>query len=284
MPNLKLSPKTQLSTFRKIAIGSWKTVGDPSVYGCLALNMDEALRYLEEYREVTGRRLTVTHMMGKAVAAALEKMPDANALLRFNRLYLRDEISIFFQVVMEDPKTGEIDLSGTVVHNADQKSLGQFIDVMESNVKQVRTGTDQKLEKSRNLFKKMPLMLVRWFLNTLSFLGYTLNLDLRWAGVPKDAFGSVAITNIGSLGLEEAYVPLAPYTRIPLFLAMGAIQEIPAVVDGNVQVIKQMKVFATFDHRILDGAHAAVMSKTLRQWFENPYEHFGPIEKPSQKA
>lgn len=263
-------------------MGSWKTVGDPSVYGSLSLQMDEALRYMEDYRATTGRRLTVTHMMGKAVAAALEKMPDANAILRFNRPYLREDISIFFQVVMKDPNTGEIDLSGTVVHNADQKTLSEFIDLMEGNVKKVRKGTDQELEKGRSLFKRMPLMLVRWFLNTLSFLGFTLNLDLRWAGVPKDPFGSVAITNIGSLGLEEAYVPLVPYTRVPLFLAMGAIKKVPAVMDDEVKIIQEMKVFATFDHRLLDGAHAAVMASTLRDWFESPYEYFGPIENPQE--
>ncbi len=33
MPNIELKPKHDLSTFRRIAIGTWTTVGDPSVYG-----------------------------------------------------------------------------------------------------------------------------------------------------------------------------------------------------------------------------------------------------------
>ena len=33
------------------------------------------------------------------------------------------------------------------------------------------------------------------------------------------------VTNVGVLGLEEAHVPLVPYSRVPLLLALGAIRE-----------------------------------------------------------
>ena len=70
MPNLKLKQKKNLSSFRRIAIGTWKTVGDPSVYGSLTLKMGKALEYLDRFREVTGKRVTLSHMMAKAVANA----------------------------------------------------------------------------------------------------------------------------------------------------------------------------------------------------------------------
>src|SRR5579859_5497604 len=102
MPNLDLVPKKDVSSFRKIAIGTWRTVGDPSVYGTMELRMDEAMRYLAEFRDKTGKKLTVSHMMAKAVAHVLELHPDANAILRWNRVYLRKTIGVFFQVVMTD--------------------------------------------------------------------------------------------------------------------------------------------------------------------------------------
>ena len=120
----------------------------------------------------------------------------------------------------------------------------------------------------------MPLRAMPAVLEWTAFASYTLNLDLRWAGVPHDAFGSVMITNVGALGLEEAYVPLVPYSRVPLLLALGAIRKVPVERDGTVALEHMMKVCATFDHRLLDGAHAATMAKTLRAWIENPREHF----------
>ena len=41
MPNLELTPKTHVSSFRKIAIGTWATAYDPSVYGSLEVRMDD---------------------------------------------------------------------------------------------------------------------------------------------------------------------------------------------------------------------------------------------------
>ena len=100
MPNLELVPKEDLSSFRKIALGTWKTVGDPSVYGTMEIQMDEAMRYIAEFRRVTGRRVTVSHLMAKAASKVLEACPDANAILRWNRIYLRKTIGVFFQVLM----------------------------------------------------------------------------------------------------------------------------------------------------------------------------------------
>src|SRR5438477_12640184 len=89
MPNLELRRKDDVSSFRKVAIGTWADAYDPSVYGTIELRMDEAMRYLEEFRKRTGKKLTVSHMMAKAAAMVLKATPDANAMLRWNRVYLR---------------------------------------------------------------------------------------------------------------------------------------------------------------------------------------------------
>ncbi len=279
MPNLELMVKRDLSSFRRIAIGTWKTAYDPSVYGSLTLRMDKALAYVEAFRARTGRRLTVTHMMAKAIAAVLVETPDANAILRFNRIYLRKDIGVFFQVAMQDAATGQIDLSGTTIHGADQKSLYEIVVEFEREVENVRAQKDEKLEGTRSMFKKIPALLLNTVLNGIGFLAYTLNLDLRALGVPKDPFGSVMVTNIGSLGLEEAYVPLVPYSRVPLLVATGAVRRVPVVAaDDTLEIADVMRVFATFDHRILDGRHAASMARILRRWFEDPFAHFDPID------
>jgi pyruvate/2-oxoglutarate dehydrogenase complex dihydrolipoamide acyltransferase (E2) component len=277
MGNLNIRPKEKLSSFRKIAIGTWSTAYDPSVYGTLKLRADKALAYLEEFRRRTGKRITISHMMAKAVAQVLADMPDANAILRFNRIYLRDDIGVFFQVAMEDPKTGEVDLSGATIFDAHKKSMEEIVDEFQARVDKVKAGKDKELEGTRSTFKAIPYFALNWLLRTLSFLLYTLNLDLRWAGVPRDAFGSAMVTNIGSLGLEEAYVPLVPYSRVPLLVAVGAIQEEAVVEDGKIVVGKVLRCFATFDHRVLDGMHASRMSKTLRKIFDDPETGFGPL-------
>jgi pyruvate dehydrogenase E2 component (dihydrolipoamide acetyltransferase) len=123
----------------------------------------------------------------------------------------------------------------------------------------------------------MPYFMLNAMLRFISFLSYTLNLDLTALGIPNDPFGSMMITNVGSLGLEFAYVPLVPYSRVPILLAIGAVKEQPVVENGQVTVRKIMRVNATFDHRFIDGFHAASMSRILREWIEHPYEHFDKL-------
>ena len=277
MPNLELVKKKDVSAFRKIAIGTWTTAYDPSVYGTMELPMDRAMEYLQEFRERTGKRLTVTHLIARAVAEALKRCPDANAILRFNRIYLRKRIGIFMQVVMTDEGEDKIDLSGVTIYDVEQKSLAELCDEVQEKVDVVRKRKDPALEKSRNSFRFVPFCLLNVFLKFLSFLSVTLNLDLRWMGIPQDGFGSIMITNIGTLGLDLAYVPIVPWSRVPMLLATGEVQERPMVEDGEVVIRKQMKISATFDHRLIDGFHASVMSRTLRSWLTEPYKHFGPI-------
>ena len=145
-----------MSPFRKVAIGTWQNAYDPSVYGILTIRMDKVLRYLEEFREKTGKRLTISHMVAKAVGVVMKEVPDANAVLRWNRIYLRQRIGVFYQVVMQDPKTWEIDLSGATVREPQDKSLEEIIDEFTSKVGGVREGTDKKFKDSRDMMSWMP--------------------------------------------------------------------------------------------------------------------------------
>ena len=278
MPNLELVRKKNLSTFRRIAIGTWKTSYDPSVYGTLEVPMENAVEYIDKYREKTGKHLTVSHLVAKAMAHIFEKMPDANAVLRFNQLYLRKTIGIFLQVSIVDEEKDNIDLSGVTLYDVEKRSLGNVVDDMNEKVQKVKKGTDKALEKSRKSFHYIPLLFIHYVLNLLSFLLVTLNINLTSFNLPKDPFGSIMITNVGSLGLDTAYVPLVPYSRVPILLALGAVKDAPVVRDGEIVVGKIMSVNATFDHRFIDGVHAMIMSKYLKEWLENPEEHFGKIE------
>ncbi|MFI5289592.1 MAG: 2-oxo acid dehydrogenase subunit E2, partial [Polyangia bacterium] len=254
MPNLELSRKDDVAAFRKVAIGTWQSAYDPSVYGTLELRMDEALRYLDAFRQKTGKKLTVSHLMAKAAAMVLKETPDANAILRFNRIYLRKRIGIFFQVALTDEGPHKIDLSGATLYDVERKSLAEIYDEFDEKVKKVRARKDPALEQTRQTFLKLPYALLNLALKLIGFFSYTLNLDLRKFGIPQDPFGSLMITNIGTLGLDVAYVPLVPYSRVPILLAVGAVADKPAVDNGQVIACKKMSVSATFDHRIIDGA------------------------------
>ena len=268
----------KVSPFRKVAIGSWKTAYDPTVYGTVEVRMEEAERYIQKFREQKGAKLTVTHLVAKTVAQVLKDNPEANGILRFNRIYLRDQVDVGVLVLADDPETGEVDLSSAVVRKADTLSLVELIDAIGEQVKGIRSGQDKAMKSAKSTIRKVPYFMMNCFMNFLSFLLYTLNLNMTWAGMPKDAFGGAVITSIGSLGLDTAYVPLVPYTRVPIFIAPGEVKTVPVVDDGEVVPGRRMGIHASFDHRFIDGAHAAKMAKAFRLMIENPFQHFDPLD------
>ncbi len=278
MPHLELTKKSDISSFRKIAIGTWQTSYDPTVYGTLKIRMEKALEYIDAFRQKTGRKLTVTHLVSKAIAEALRVCPDANAILRFNKVYLRKNVTLSILVVQTDGGDGQADLAAAKIEHADQKTLLQMADEMQATFDKVRARKDAAMEKGKSTIAMVPHIFMNAFLKLSAFLMYTLNLDLSAFELPKDAFGSAIITNVGSMGLDVAYVPLAPYTHVPIFVSPGAVKDEPVVDNGVVVAGKVMNVSASFDHRYIDGFHASVMSKTLREMLENPFERFDKLD------
>src|SRR5687767_14027237 len=173
MAHLDLEPKHHVSSFRKLAIGTWRTAYDPTVYGTLTMRMDKAMDYIDKFRQRTGVRLTVTHLVVKAVAEALRRCPDANAILRWNKIYLRQGVTVSVLVVQTDQGDGKVDLIAAKIENADQKSLLQIAAEMDATVKKVRDRKDQSLDKGKGTVAMIPFMFMNLFLKLLSFFMYT---------------------------------------------------------------------------------------------------------------
>jgi pyruvate dehydrogenase E2 component (dihydrolipoamide acetyltransferase) len=53
-------------------------------------------------------------------------------------------------------------------------------------------------------------------------------------------------------------------------LAVGALREVPRVVDGEVRVQPVLTLTLTSDHRVLDGAQAARFLRRLVELLERP--------------
>ncbi|MGZ3773707.1 MAG: 2-oxo acid dehydrogenase subunit E2 [Pseudobdellovibrionaceae bacterium] len=260
--------------FRKIAFGTWTTAGDPSVYGLIELDMTQALKYMSELEANHGIKVSPAHLVGKAAAQVLKSRPEINGVIRLGRIYQRPDVDVFFQVNVPgngDDKIKKASLSGTVIRKADTLSVVDIAKSLKEKANTIREGKDAEMNNAINTFKNIPWWLVRFLLNAVSFFNYDLNLNLTALGIPRDPFGSLMITNVGSLGIEIAWAPLVPYSKVPLLLTLGTITDKPVVVDGKIEIRPIMKVGITFDHRFMDGVHASVMSKHFVECFKDPW-------------
>jgi pyruvate/2-oxoglutarate dehydrogenase complex dihydrolipoamide acyltransferase (E2) component len=273
---IDLKKVTDTNPFRKIAMGTWKVAKDPSVYGILNVDMGPVMEKLPAYIEKTGTKVTPAHLVGKAIAHCMTKRPEINGLIRGSRIYLRQEISLFYQINIPGEASSDgctvkkATLAGATVRHADKLSSAEIAKDLSDRASKVRTGKDLEMKKNMDTFRILPWWLSGIYLDFASFLIYGLNMDFSWLGIPKDPFGSVMITNVGSMGIDIALAPLCPYSRVPLLLAVGAIKDTPWVKNGEIVVRPIMPVGVTFDHRMIDGVHAASMAKEFKKCFAEP--------------
>jgi pyruvate/2-oxoglutarate dehydrogenase complex dihydrolipoamide acyltransferase (E2) component len=277
--NVDLGSPLVLSPWRKVALGTWRDCGDPSVYALIQYDVSAVLPYLEKLKnqeatQTSGNpaRITLSHFVGKAIAETIRRHPEINCVLRLGRLYPRKSIDVFYQVATD--MHGE-DLSGTTIRNADQKSIRQVAREMEEKVQLIKSKQDQSYTKMKGLFGLVPGILSSLLIDLSSWLMYTLNVWSPLLGAPRDSFGSVMVTNVGSLGIDNAFAPLVPYSRVPLLLAVGTVKDGVVAENGQPVVRPLLTVSATFDHRLIDGVHAAKMSKTLQRIFREPERELG---------
>lgn len=272
--NVEYGPALKLSSWRKIAMGTWRTAGDPSVYGVLDIDAEAALAYMEKLKAATGTRITISHFMGKALASVMTKYPEMNCVLRFGRLYPRKSVDVFFQVAT-DPE-GK-DLSGLTIRAAESKSVVEIAREMEERVARIRAYQDKSYTQMKSTMSLIPGIFVGTILTWIGHLLYSLNIHSSLLGVPRDSFGSAMITNIGSLGLDMAFAPLVPYSRVPLLISLGEVKDRPAVRDGKLTVAKQVRMCVTVDHRLIDGMYGSLMAKALLRIFADPEAAFGAV-------
>jgi pyruvate dehydrogenase E2 component (dihydrolipoamide acetyltransferase) len=80
--------------------------------------------------------------------------------------------------------------------------------------------------------------------------------------------GTFTISNLGMYGIEQFVAVLNP-PQVAI-LALGAIEEKPVVVDGDLEINPMMTLTLTCDHRALDGSVAAEFLGTVRALLEEP--------------
>jgi pyruvate dehydrogenase E2 component (dihydrolipoamide acetyltransferase) len=277
MPNVLLKRYEKPSMWRRMSLANWRHPTDPQVYGRLEVDMTRALDFAHKESERTGARVTATHLVARAVAIALRRHPAANGIIRWNRIYERQNVDVFCQVAIPGEKP---DLSGAVLRNVDLKRPGEIAMELAERSRLIREGKDGRVANARRSLDRMPDFLYRFVLGFLAILQYTLNLDLRVFGLPRDPFGGAMVTSVGSLGIAEGFAPLVPMSYSPLLVSVGKVRDRPVAVEGRVEVRPTCVLCAVFDHRMMDGVTAGLLTQAVEEYLSDPETFEAGRERP----
>ena len=170
-------------------------------------------------------KLSVNHILIKAVALALKRNPAINASYHDGQVRLFKRVHIGVAVALEDG------LIVPVIRECDRKSLGEIAHEAKGLIERAR---NKKLRPD------------------------------EYSG------GTFAISNLGMYDVVEFTAVIDPAHGA--ILAVGAIEEKPVVMNGQIVVRHRMRLTGSFDHRIIDGAMGAKFLQEVKKILENPVQ------------
>ena len=87
-------------------------------------------------------------------------------------------------------------------------------------------------------------------------------------GMEDISDGTFSVSNLGMLGVEEFAAVINPPQGA--ILAVGAARSVPAIKNGNLTTVQEMKVTLSCDHRVIDGADGARWLQAFKGYIQAP--------------
>lgn len=260
----------RLTGWRRVANAIWRAPSDPQIYGALDVDASAALRFIERAR-AAGHHVTPTHLAGRALARALERVPDLNVRLLGGRAVPRPTVDIFFITAVD----GGHDLSGVKVVDLPAKSAADLAAELGRRAGEQKGGRDADFAASKAAMDALPMPLLRAGVRLLAFASETLQLELGALGLHASPFGSAMVSGVGTFGLPRGFAPLAWMYDVPALVLVGEVAEQAVVVAGRVEARPVLPLSITVDHRYVDGWHLSAAMRALREYLAAP-ERFEP--------
>ena len=215
-------------------------------------------------------RITLFHLLLRAVARVLEERPRLNRFVAGGRIYQRRGVWISFSAKRSMDEQAPI-FSCKREFFPDE-SIEEMVDGLQRQLGAGRAGEESVSDREVAVLLKMPAWLLRLAMKGARVLN-ALNLWPRSMIAGDPMFASVFVANLGSVGIDACYHHNYEHGTIPIFITMGRSETVPVVVGGErVEAREMFELKYTYDERIEDGLYCARALERLKYLLENPAE------------
>lgn len=266
----------RMTVRRKLAIATWSSPREGNIYGKLTVDAENTLRYIEHLRANGSEKITVTHVVGKAISCALAEAPTLNGYIRLGRYIPHDTVDVAFLVATEGGKN----LAKAKVNELDKKSVTQLATELRAQAGKLHRGEDEQFNKSQAPMRWMPTWMIRPIVWLTGWLTSSMGVSMKGLGLEAFPFGACIVTSVGMFGLDEGFAPPTPFARVPVYVLIGAVRPNAAVVEGELCVRRQLTITATIDHRFIDGFQGGILARVVREMLASPWKLDGLEQAP----
>lgn len=222
---------------------------DGKLYGSMEVDVTDTEKYIWSQRKA-GNKITMTSVVVSAVAQTLAyDTPEVNCFIRRGRIIPRDYVDVMVPVLL---RGGEA-MSSVKIKAAHKKTILEIAMVLRRKALNARQGEEEDSMESKNILSKIPWPFRKWVYLLIRFIIYGLGIQIKSLGISEHAFGSIWVTNVGTLGLTNSLPALMPAAKLPCVITMGKMEKRPIVINNKVEIRMILPGGAVFDHRIVDG-------------------------------
>lgn len=222
---------------------------DGKLYGSMEIDVTDTEKYIWSQRKA-GNKITMTSVVVSAVAQTLAyDTPEVNCFIRRGRIIPRDYVDVMVPVLL---RGGEA-MSSVKIKAAHKKTILEIAMVLRRKALNARQGEEEDSMESKNILSKIPWPFRKWVYLLIRFIIYGLGIQIKSLGISEHAFGSIWVTNVGTLGLTNSLPALMPAAKLPCVITMGKMEKRPIVINNKVEIRMILPGGAVFDHRIVDG-------------------------------
>mmetsp|Transcript_23244 Transcript_23244/g.24181 ORF Transcript_23244/g.24181 Transcript_23244/m.24181 type:complete len:311 (-) Transcript_23244:68-1000(-) len=258
------------SNYKHLLLAIFSQSYDPTIYTQLEFEVSNAKRFMKEYEEKTGIKLTWTLLCTKIMGLAMVKHPNFNAAIQCGRLVRRSNIDMSLLINLDGKNLGK-----KLLRDIDKKSLAELDNELKSSSKLIREGKDEDFKKQVKLIDLFPSFVVGVLLEIVGFLS-NLGLNIKSLGVESHTFGSMMITSVGSpsFNVEDGYAPLLGFTHT-VGVATICTVKTKSILQKDGSLLKKEVITMNFalDHRYIDGVLGAKLARELATIFKDPHKY-----------
>ncbi len=138
MPYISLEPPQRMTSYRTLAVSTWRHPRDPTTYAALDIPADNAEAFLANVPGPSAP--TLTHFVLIVMAHCLNQYPHLNHVLRCGRLYRRASVDAFITTMVRS--ADQKDLAGFVVRNVNDLGLEGLTVACDEGVQALRKDED----------------------------------------------------------------------------------------------------------------------------------------------
>ena len=250
--------------------------GDPYVSVNFDVDITPLRNFLDAFEREHAERITIQHVVTKAVAKCLAEVPALNVKIMGRRLHALDRVDIAMPVHLDT--SGSRDETGMViVRSVDRLSLLEVANATRRTTREERGGTASMSGSAfaRKAMRALPNALLHPTLGALSWL-------MSHASVYQlleDHIGiSSAVTNVGSVVAlpkgarfhgASATIP-CKFGHLASVFAVAPTQVAAVVEDGSVSTRTVLPLVMIVDHRAIDGVLMGVAVTRVVEALLNP--------------